>query len=94
MTEKETKIKDVILSYCQGRYHAEFDMDILPEMVSKIAALKNLPSSQPSIDSHFAFAKYLKDYDYVDNGSEGDEYLHDQGRFNEKEIYDRWRDSL
>lgn len=46
MTKHEEQIKDIILSYCQGRIHAEFDMDILPEMVSKIAALNNMPPSQ------------------------------------------------
>ena len=30
------QVKDIILSYCQGIYHLEFDIEDLDEMVEKI----------------------------------------------------------
>ena len=38
----ENEIKEIILSYCQGICHLEFDESDLEEMVSKIAKAKQL----------------------------------------------------
>ena len=46
MTKHEEEIKDIILEYCQGINHLEFDLEYLPEMVSRIAALNKVASSQ------------------------------------------------
>ena len=33
---KDSKIEDIITSYCEGHHHLEFSVDDLPEMVKKI----------------------------------------------------------
>jgi len=35
------EIKDIILSYCEGKRHLEFCIEDLDEMVEKIIAVKN-----------------------------------------------------
>lgn len=57
-------------------------------------ALDNLTSSSRIIESHFTFAEYLKNYTWIDNTSKGDIYKYNKKRYTQKEIYERWLDSL
>lgn len=62
------EIKNIILSYCQGRLHLEFDMDVLPDMVSKIADIKGsskkeITHNQP-MHGFYYWVKFNHDTEY------------------------------